>query len=370
MSFSSLARSIRYYLPTRSDSSPPLAHPSDSYTSANSPLTGRAFVRNEKGVGHISLHFDETIGNYVSFEGYSRRKLDDGSQWSSRLLFSNQSYDWLERKFCGVLSYGSNSSVQGVKSQKWEIIFDSQFVSVLSGKIILTKVDGKKNTVPLCKHICYTIANIGDVVDLHDTVKRMKEEGATNDTIQYLRAQRARIPIDDNVDPWLVGKFHKDDPIVKSYRMSAGKILEIIYKRLGCDGAKEIATVLSENNTLTTINISYNNIGSDGAKDIATALSTNTNITNINMNYNKIGDAGAKQIATALSTNNTLTNINTIANIDISNNNIGDAGANEIATALSTNNTLTTINIKHNNIPSKTASLILRRIAHSDIIEM
>jgi len=131
-------------------------------------------VQNYKDVGLISLHFDEKIGNYVSFEGYATRKLDDGSQFSSRLPFSDQSYDQNERKFCGVVSYGDNRAKHGVKSQKWEFIFDTQFVSVLSGKMVLRRVYGKEKTVPFGKDICYTNANIKNVVDIHDTVKRLE----------------------------------------------------------------------------------------------------------------------------------------------------------------------------------------------------
>jgi len=50
------------------------------------------------------------------------------------------------------------------------------------------KVNREEKTVPLGKVSCHTNSNIKDVVDIHDTIKRLEEEGATKASIEYVRS--------------------------------------------------------------------------------------------------------------------------------------------------------------------------------------
>jgi Ran GTPase-activating protein (RanGAP) involved in mRNA processing and transport len=108
--------------------------------------------------------------------------------------------------------------------------------------------------------------------------------------------------------------------------------LDLSNKRLSDRDTQALMKALSENHTLTSLNVGRNQIGAIGAK----ALSENHTLTSLDVDDNQIGAIGVK----ALSENHTL------ASLNVSDNQIGDEGAK----ALSENHTLTSLDIRGNQI--------------------
>ena len=84
--------------------------------------------------------------------------------------------------------------------------------------------------------------------------------------------------------------------------------LDLIWNKIGDEGAAEIAEALKKNDTLTYLNLYNNNIGAEGAKALATAMKENKNIklTEIYLPANDISAAGAEALAAALRVNDSL----------------------------------------------------------------
>ncbi|MDF3047057.1 MAG: hypothetical protein K0R73_175 [Candidatus Midichloriaceae bacterium] len=81
----------------------------------------------------------------------------------------------------------------------------------------------------------------------------------------------------------------------------------LIYMRIGAPEAKDLAEVLKEDETVTSLWLCDNNIGDEGAKYIAEALKGNRTITALSLSRNNIGDKGATALALALKANTNLT---------------------------------------------------------------
>lgn len=146
---------------------------------------GNVYLRDNYQVGDLSVHFEES-GSYVSYEDeyLSVLTYDDGSKLPSRAMFTETSFNTEERTFRGVLDYG-DKTFNGAGSVTYEMIFDTQYVCVISGKIVYDKLDGK-NIKNFGYDRCYTNTNLAEVVDVH-TVQRLEEEGASFRTLNVFR---------------------------------------------------------------------------------------------------------------------------------------------------------------------------------------
>lgn len=83
-----------------------------------------------------------------------------------------------------------------------------------------------------------------------------------------------------------------------------------IYKgQVDDDGAKELATGLEKNSTLTSLNLRDNSIKDKGAIVLAQAIAKNRTLNDLNLIENRIGDTGAKALAKGVEENTTLTNL-------------------------------------------------------------
>lgn len=54
--------------------------------------------------------------------------------------------------------------------------------------MVLRRENGEENAVPFGKGICYTNTNIKDIIDIHNAVKQLKEEGNTEFTFKYVQS--------------------------------------------------------------------------------------------------------------------------------------------------------------------------------------
>jgi len=78
---------------------------------------------------------------------------------------------------------------------------------------------------------------------------------------------------------------------------------------IGEEGGMAIGKALSENCTLTTLNLDINKIGDQGLKAIAQALNSNCSLLSLSLDCNHISNQGAWAIKSALRENNTLSKI-------------------------------------------------------------
>ncbi|XVN41634.1 MAG: hypothetical protein RCO49_03800 [Rickettsia endosymbiont of Argas persicus] len=147
----------------------------------------------------------------------------------------------------------------------------------------------------------------------------------------------------------------KDNPNITSIDLFCNEITE--------SGAKELALMLKRNSTITLINLSDNNIGVAGVKELALMLKDNSTITSIYLSANKIGAAGVKELAEMLKVNSTITSIN------LTYNKIGAAGVKELALMLKDNSTITSINLNYNGIGDKELKNIDNAIKHNKLVK-
>jgi hypothetical protein len=99
-------------------------------------------------------------------------------------------------------------------------------------------------------------------------------------------------------------------------------------------GGEALATMISINSTLTSLDLSWNYLRLAGAVEIGRALAYNSGLRELNLAYNAFGNAGAQAVGDALLSNTTL------QRLDMSHNNIPAQGALAIASALKINSAL------------------------------
>jgi len=170
-------------------------------------LMGNVFLRDDDETGLRSLHFNNEIGSYLSYEHdrYSNSKMDDGiTKWPSRIFFIEPSYNSNERTFSGLIDF-EGSLADGVVSHMYEIVFDTQFLCVLSGKIIRKRVDKEDQIETFGQDCAYTNSNLVGKVNMQ-TLKRLEKEGATERNMRPIfkdpRKYHRCVVIEDFVD-WM-----------------------------------------------------------------------------------------------------------------------------------------------------------------------
>ncbi|POM64571.1 Hypothetical protein PHPALM_19877 [Phytophthora palmivora] len=99
-------------------------------------------------------------------------------------------------------------------------------------------------------------------------------------------------------------------------------------------GGEALATMISINSTLTSLDLSWNYLRLAGAVEIGRALAYNSGLRELNLAYNAFGNTGAQAVGDALLSNTTLQHLN------MSHNNIPAQGALAIASALKINSAL------------------------------
>ena len=133
--------------------------------------------------------------------------------------------------------------------------------------------------------------------------------------------------------------------------------------RLGDDGANEIADALAKNKSLKSIELCSNFITQEGGVKLFDALIHNETLTTLNLQNNCIGDVAARHLAQTLVTNRSLRNIN------IGGCKIGDEGAEYIGQALKQPSTLKRLWIHQNLIGDGGAQALLRGLAENFTLE-
>ena len=132
--------------------------------------------------------------------------------------------------------------------------------------------------------------------------------------------------------------------------------------KLGSECADKICDMLSHNNTLTRLFLSDNELGSECADKICEGLYHNNTLTDLYLSNNELGSEGADKICDMLYHNNTLTYLY------LSGNELGSEGADKICDMLYHNNTLTFLNLSYNKLGSECADKICDMLHHNNTL--
>jgi Leucine-rich repeat (LRR) protein len=119
--------------------------------------------------------------------------------------------------------------------------------------------------------------------------------------------------------------------------------------RVGVAGARSLAALLAQNQSLTSLNLMFNKaIGVDGITELAGSLALyNRTLTELHIGWTDAGATGAEAIAAALSAG---ANQHSLRVLVLDNNGIGDAGAIALSTALRENSGLQELQLATNDI--------------------
>ncbi|XP_078421476.1 NACHT, LRR and PYD domains-containing protein 3-like [Cetorhinus maximus] len=179
---------------------------------------------------------------------------------------------------------------------------------------------------------------------------------------------------------------------------SGVKLLSVALRNLGCkiqrlglkdnnltdSCAKDLASVISTNQSLTDLDLSFNRLGDSGVKLLSVALRTsgckiqrlglwgtdltdscaedlafvfNRSLTDLNLGKNKLGDSAMKQLSVALRGSDCK-----IQKLNLRGNRLTDSCAEDLASALSPNRSLTDLNLAENSLTDQSVPALRRLI--------
>jgi len=130
---------------------------------------------------------------------------------------------------------------------------------------------------------------------------------------------------------------------------------------LGPESIKELSRMLSINKVLIELNLSMAEITPDYCNTIKTGLSQNTTLSVLNLSNNNIQTQGAASILESLQYSN-------LSELDLSHNHIMDDSAPHFSQMLLNNRTLKVLKISHNMLSSKFFASISKALAQDKIL--
>jgi len=148
-------------------------------------LIGRVFLEDLNDIGVRSIHFDKTIA-YLSHELNPYPDMNAGVSWPSRVIFQDPYVNIDDRKFRGTIKYNCDHD-SSLMSEVFDLVFDTQFICVLSGTIKGKNERFGDSTMEIGVDTSYTKTNIDGLGDMTTIIKRLKEEGATEKSLQPFR---------------------------------------------------------------------------------------------------------------------------------------------------------------------------------------
>ena len=138
--------------------------------------------------------------------------------------------------------------------------------------------------------------------------------------------------------------------------------LDLSFNKLDSECADKICEVLAHNNTLTHLHLSGNELDSECADKICEVLAHNNTLTYLDLSGNKLDSECADKICEVLAHNNTL------RHLDLSRNKLGSECADKICEGLAHNNTLIWLNLRYNNISDPVRNKLKAAHGHRIII--
>lgn len=139
------------------------------------------------------------------------------------------------------------------------------------------------------------------------------------------------------------------------------KELDVFGVLMGDDGARRVATALSGNTSVQSLNLSVNRIGVVGAACLADALKRNNTLTSMNLRGNYVRCAGAESLAKALEGNKALKVLN------LSSNGICSPGALRLAQALRINEDIDSLSLTGNGIGPRAMTALVESLGFSSL---
>ena len=124
-----------------------------------------------------------------------------------------------------------------------------------------------------------------------------------------------------------------------------------------------IAKMLTENTTMTYLNLFGNKLDSECADKICEMFCNNNNLTGLDLSGNELDSECADKICEGLCNDNTLTRL------DLSDNKLDSKCADKICEGLCNNNTLTHLDLSDNKLDSKCADKICEALCNNNTLE-
>ena len=134
--------------------------------------------------------------------------------------------------------------------------------------------------------------------------------------------------------------------------------------QLGPEGALQVSRGLTENWSLTSLELRRNDLTHQGAIPLAQALVTNRSLTYLGLGRNKLSNSGGLHIAEALRYNQTL------RSIDLEWNDLRDESGVALAEMLTTNNSLIELSVERNKIQRDGIASIGGALAHNKKLKL
>ncbi|XP_078420610.1 NACHT, LRR and PYD domains-containing protein 12-like [Cetorhinus maximus] len=134
--------------------------------------------------------------------------------------------------------------------------------------------------------------------------------------------------------------------------------LDLDHNNLGDSGVKLLSEALRERDCkIQKLCLQKNNLTDSCAKDLASALGTNLSLTVLDLDFNRLGDSGAKVLSVALQ------NLACkLQRLSLRGNSLTDSCAEDLASALSTNRSLTDLNLGLNRFTDQSVPALRRFI--------
>eukprot|EP01002_Notosolenus_urceolatus_P003979 NODE_204_length_2484_cov_82.404517_g157_i0.p1 GENE.NODE_204_length_2484_cov_82.404517_g157_i0~~NODE_204_length_2484_cov_82.404517_g157_i0.p1 ORF type:complete len:783 (+),score=238.50 NODE_204_length_2484_cov_82.404517_g157_i0:208-2349(+) len=118
----------------------------------------------------------------------------------------------------------------------------------------------------------------------------------------------------------------------------------------GTEGAVDMSIGFMENKCLEYLGLSHGEVGPEAGQAIGDALSNNTTMTKIDLSHNELSDVGASAICLALGKEDDGSPLPGLIHLDLTANKVGDDGGVQVANMLRTNTNLQTLLLKQNHI--------------------
>jgi len=164
------------------------------------------------------------------------------------------------------------------------------------------------------------------------------------ETIVEVCSVLSTMPFETTIESQGLEEFKVNPNLCKlPIKKQTDTILDLRCRYITPKQCEEIATLIKNSTTLTSIDLSANHLGDVGIAIIAQALESPTcRVTVLNLSDNLIGDVGVVALATSLAVNKSVTAL------DLGDNTIEDCGIIEFTKLLATNLTIRSINLNNN----------------------
>jgi len=191
-------------------------------------LWGNVFIQGLR-VGYASYHFlSSTDGEgdnsaYISYEHRSCAAwplLDNGSPVPSRVPFVRQSFDEENRTFSGTIAWMEvyNTCWQGDKSWQYEIIFDTEFTCITSGKMVAETQHGTEgDTYTFGYDLNYINAALVEKIRLKADMMMLNEDDENNiEQAHYSSSSMAKVMAIVNVNRGITNRLQEEGVSIRT----------------------------------------------------------------------------------------------------------------------------------------------------------